>query len=83
MSYGDQLRAARVRADFTQTQAAKAEGVSLRLWKYWEKGEQLPPAERDVLTRERLLARWKTKARPPGSSNNPVRHEGAEPRSCL
>jgi len=26
-------------------------------------------AERDAITRERLLARWKTKASPPGSSN--------------
>ena len=69
MSTGDQLRKYRLAAGLTIEQAAKAEGVSKRLWEYWEKNEKLPPVERDVLTRERLLSRWKTKARPPGSSN--------------
>ena len=68
-TYGGELRKARLAAGLTIEQAAKAEGVSKRLWEYWEKNEKLPPAERDVLTRERLLSRWKTKARPPGSSN--------------
>lgn len=69
-TYGGELRKARLAAGHTIEQAAKIEGVSKRLWEYWEKNEKLPPAERDVLTRERLLARWKTKARPPGSSND-------------
>ena len=77
MSFGEQLRAARERAGLTQAAAAKAEGVSKRLWEYWEKNEKLPPRERDAITRERLLTRWKTKARPPGSSNNEVSHGSA------
>lgn len=72
---GGELRKARLAAGLTIEQAAKVEGVSKRLWEYWEKNEKLPPAERDVLTRERLLERWKTKARPPGSSNAEVSHE--------
>jgi transcriptional regulator with XRE-family HTH domain len=72
MTVGEQLRAARERAGLTQAQAAKVEGVSKRLWEYWEKNQKLPPAERDAITRERLLARWKTKARPPGSSNKVI-----------
>jgi len=56
----------------TVEQAAQAEGVSPRLWAYWEADEKLPPRERDALTRERLLARWKTKAASPGSSNTKV-----------
>lgn len=70
MSTGAQLKKYRIAAGLTIEQAANAEGVSKRLWEYWEKNEKLPPAERDVLTRERLLARWKTKARRPGSSND-------------
>jgi len=70
MTYGDQLKKLRIAASLTVEAAAKAEGVSKRLWEYWEANQKLPPAERDAITRERLLARWKTKARPPGSSNN-------------
>jgi transcriptional regulator with XRE-family HTH domain len=70
MSYGDQLKKLRLAAGQTVDQAAKAEGVSPRLWAYWESNQKLPPAERDAITRERLLARWNTKARPPGSSND-------------
>jgi hypothetical protein len=62
MSTGDQLRKYRIAAGLTIGQAAKAEGVSKRLWEYWEKNEKLPPDEGDVLTRERLLARWESKA---------------------
>lgn len=79
MSYGTQLKKARIAAGLTIEAAAKDQGVSKRLWEYWEKNEKLPPAERDVLTRERLLARWKAKVRPPGSSNTELRnaHDGA------
>jgi transcriptional regulator with XRE-family HTH domain len=69
VSFGAQLKKLRIAAGLTVEAAAKAEGVSKRLWEYWEAGKKLPPAERDAITRERLLARWKTKARPPGSSN--------------
>lgn len=69
MAFGEQLKKLRQAAGQTVDQAAKAEGVSPRLWAYWEANQKLPPAERDAITRERLLARWKTKARPPGSSN--------------
>jgi transcriptional regulator with XRE-family HTH domain len=69
MSTGAQLKKYRLAAGLTVEQAAREEGVSKRLWEYWEADEKLPPHERDALTRERLLARWKTKARPPGSSN--------------
>ena len=77
MSFGAQLKKLRIAAGLTVEAAAKAEGVSKRLWEYWEKNAKLPPAQRDVLTRERLLARWKTKALPPGSSN-----ARAEPRTA-
>ena len=73
MNYGAQLKKLRIAAGKTVAQAAAEECVSKRRWEYWEANEKLPPAERDVLTRERLLARWKTKGRPPGSSN--IRHE--------
>lgn len=75
MSFGAQLKKLRVAAGLTVEAAAKAEGVSKRLWEYWEAGEKLPPAERAAITRERLLARWKTKARPPGSSNVKISHD--------
>lgn len=70
MSYGQQLKKLRLAAGKTVAEAAAEEGVSKRLWEYWEAGQKLPPAERDAITRERLLARWKTKARPPGSSKH-------------
>ena len=65
MSTGAQLRKYRIAAGLTVEAAAKSEGLRKRLWEYWEANQKLPPAERDALTRERLLARWKTKARPP------------------
>jgi len=76
MKFGAQLKKLRLAAGQTVDQAAKAEGVSPRLWAYWEANQKLPPAERDAITRERLLSRWKTKARPPGSSNAAVSHAG-------
>lgn len=79
MSYGQQLKKMRLAAGKTVAEAAAEEGVSKRLWEYWEADENLPPRERDALTRERLLARWKTKARPPGSSN--VRGQTTQPRA--
>lgn len=69
MNWGAKLRKAREAAGMTQAQAAAAEGVSKRLWEYWEKNEKTPPAERDAITRERLLARWQAKARPSPSNN--------------
>lgn len=78
MSFGTQLKKLRIAAGLTVEAAAKAEGVSKRLWEYWEAGEKLPPAERDAITRERLLARWKTKVRPPGSSNTKITNSGAK-----
>ena len=72
MSYGDQLKKLRLAAGKTVAEAAAEEGVSKRLWEYWEADEKLPPLERDALTRERLLARWKTKAASSGSSNNVI-----------
>lgn len=60
-TYGAALRKARITAGHTIAEAAKAEGISKRLWEYWEANEKLPPAERDALTRERLLARWHKK----------------------
>lgn len=70
MSFAAQLKKAREKAGLSIADAAKGRGVSPRTWAYWEAGLRLPPAERDAITRERLLARWKTKARAPGSSNN-------------
>ena len=68
MSWPTKLRAARDKAGLTVEQAAKAAGVSPRTWAHWEKGSRLPPAERDAITRERLLAAL-TEAASPGSSN--------------
>jgi len=72
MKFGALLKKLRLAAGKTVDQAANAEGVSPRLWAYWEADQKLPPAERDAITRERLLERWKTKARPPGSSNTSI-----------
>ncbi len=62
------LRAAREKAGLSIAQAAAQAKVSPRTWAYWEDGERLPPAERDAITRERLLARL-TEARSPGKPN--------------
>lgn len=62
MSFGAQLKKLRIAAGLTVQAAADAEGVSKRLWEYWEAGEKLPPMEQDAVTRERLLTRWQTKA---------------------
>lgn len=56
MKFGDQLRKTREKAGLTQAQAAKKWGVSKRTVEHWEKDQRLPPAERDAITRERLLA---------------------------
>lgn len=68
MKFGDQLRKAREKAGLTQAQAATRWGVSKRTVEHWEKGQRLPPTERDAITRERLLASL-TEAASPGSSN--------------
>ena len=70
MSYGSQLKKARIAAGLTIDAAAKAKGVSKRLWEYWEADQKLPPRERDALTRERLLAWAQTMSATPGSSND-------------
>ena len=67
MSYGTRLKKLRLAAGKTVEQAAKSEGVSPRLWAYWEADQKLPPKERDALTRERLLERWEGMA---ASSSN-------------
>lgn len=43
MAFGEQLKKLRQAAGQTVDQAAKAEGVSLRLWAYWEANQKLPP----------------------------------------
>lgn len=68
MSFGDRLRKAREKAGLTQAQAAKRWGVSKRTVEHWEKSQRLPPAERDAITRERLLASL-TESASPGSPN--------------
>ena len=73
MSFASQLKKAREKADLSIADAAKVRGVSPRTWAYWEAGLRLPPAERDAITRERLLASL-TKERPPGPSNAAVSH---------
>lgn len=55
-NFGVQLRKAREQAGLTQAAAAKACGVAKRTWEHWEQSQRLPPAERDAITRERLLA---------------------------
>lgn len=67
------LRAAREKAGLSIAAAAARETargrkVSPRTWAYWEDGERLPPAERDAITRERLLASL-TEAATPGNPN--------------
>lgn len=56
MTFAQQLRQARATAGLSIAQAAAQAKVSPRTWAYWERGERLPPAERDAITRERLLA---------------------------
>lgn len=68
MKFADQLKKAREKAGLSIADAAKGRGVSPRTWAYWEAGFRLPPAERDAITRERLLASL-TKERSPGPSN--------------
>lgn len=65
---GAQLRQFRLAVGATIAEAAAVEGVSKRLWEYWEVGRKLPPAASKVRTLEKLLARWEGKAavnRPP------------------
>lgn len=69
MSYGTKLKKARIAAGLTIEAAAKAKGVSKRLWEYWEADQKLPPRERDALTRERLLVWAQSLPAAPGSSN--------------
>lgn len=52
------LKQLRLAAGLTVRQAAQLEGVSMRLWAYWEAGKNLPPLESEVRTLERLLGRW-------------------------
>ena len=68
MSFASQLTKARKKAGLSIADAAKQAGVSPRTWAYWEDGERLPPAERDAITRERLLASL-AEQRPPGNPN--------------
>lgn len=70
MSFASHLRKAREKAGLSIADAAKRAGISPRTWAYWEVGERLPPAERDAITRERLLARL-AETRSPGNPNNP------------
>ena len=60
-NYGLRLKAARRTARLTIKEAAHAEGVSGRLWAYWESGEKLPPAEGER-TQERVLAKLGAKS---------------------
>lgn len=69
MSFGDRLRTAREKAGLTQAAFAARWKVGKRTVEHWEKDERLPPAERDAITRERLLASLKD-GRPPGPSND-------------
>ncbi len=78
MSYGSQLKKARIAAGLTIEAAAKAKGVSKRLWEYWEADQKLPPRERDALTRERLLAWAQTLPASPGSSNINISNAGTK-----
>jgi transcriptional regulator with XRE-family HTH domain len=57
ITFSEQLKARRKAAGLTPLEAAKAEGVSVRLWAYWEAGEKLPPTEKEVVTQEKILAR--------------------------
>lgn len=63
------LRGRREAAGLTQAEFAARIGVSKRTVEHWERGERLPPAERDAITRERLLASL-TKKAAPGPSND-------------
>ena len=74
MSFAAQLKKAREKAGLSIADAANARGVSPRTWAYWEAGLRLPPAERDAITRERLLSSL-TKERSPGPSNVEMSHE--------
>lgn len=65
MTYGEILRTLRERKGLTQAQAAAQEGVSKRLWEYWEKDEKLPPPEKTARTRERVMRTLSTSARQP------------------
>ena len=80
MSYGDRPRTTREKAGLTQAQAAALWKVSKRTVEHWEKNRRLPPAERDAITRERLLSSL-TKERSPGPPNivhEPHREDGRE-----
>lgn len=68
MTFGERLRTAREKSGLTQAQAAALWKVGKRTVEHWEKNTRLPPAERDAITRERLLASL-TKKATPGPSN--------------
>ena len=69
MSFAAQLRKAREKAGLSIEAAAQQAGVSPRTWSHWEAGNRLPRAERDAITRERLIARL-TEQATPGNPND-------------
>ena len=56
LTFGQRLRVARRAAGLSIEEAASLLKRSSRQWKYWEADERLPPADREVLTQEKLLA---------------------------
>lgn len=78
MNFGQRLRTAREKAGLTQAAFAARWKVGKRTVEHWEKGERLPPAERDAITRERLLASLKDGATP-GPSNGSMKDRSPRP----
>jgi transcriptional regulator with XRE-family HTH domain len=54
-SFPERLKAVRKFAKLSQTQAAKAIGVSYGTLWHWENGSRTPPTNAERLTKERLL----------------------------
>lgn len=71
MTTGQKLRKIRTDAGLTVAAAATHEGVSKRVWEYWEDDQRLPPSEKEVRTRERVFARLQSLARAAAVSARP------------
>lgn len=55
MNWGQRLRKAREKAGVTQAALAARLRVGKRTVEHWERGERLPPAAKDAITRERVM----------------------------
>lgn len=55
LTFGQRLRIARRSVKLSIADAASLRNVSVRLWKYWEADEKIPPTDAEANTQESLF----------------------------